>query len=133
MICSPCKGLQQRARLTIKSSTPRTTMASSPVISRFTARTPVRRRDSFCLSRASNFSGPRYFAITLRGTILPFQIAVAVAQHLFHRELKARGFLLEKLAPNLDRFGALLLGNPVTHSIARAPGSHKIQPVTRWV
>ena len=73
MISSPCSGLQQRARVTIKSSMPRTTIESSPKrIRRLTARTPLRSRDSFCLSSCSNCS----WSEVLRDNVARHQLAV---------------------------------------------------------
>ena len=46
-------------------------------------------------------------------------VAVTVTEQFFDRKLKPTGFFLEQLAANLDRFSSLLIGHPVTHSIAR--------------
>jgi len=45
-----------------------------------------------------------------------------------------RAAIVNQLLEQRERLiGALLLGNPVSHAIARARGHHKIQPVTRGV
>ena len=75
MISSPRSGLQHFARAVSRLSTPLTIIASSPNPINFrTAFMPVLSRVSLRVSGSSspNFSGPRNFATTFRGSVFPY-------------------------------------------------------------